>query len=150
GRQDQQGVDDQQAYPGHGHGDHHGNGHGEDGLLPEHLDAPAVSQGGVDGGEHQSVEGAQPQHYHHQQNNRQQGDLSRFHTEDITDEQTVELGKAAAVKGGDKDAQSHGGGGEHTNHRVAGHVGLTLNVGKEQGKGGGQQNGGPHGVGHTA
>ena len=53
--QHQQRIDDQQAHPGHGQGDHHGDGDGEHRLLPEHPDAPAVGQGGVDGGEHEGI-----------------------------------------------------------------------------------------------
>ena len=67
GGEDQEGVDDQQAHPGHGHRDHHGDGGGEQGLLPEDADPAAVRQGRMDRGEHQVVEGQTPQGQDQQQ-----------------------------------------------------------------------------------
>ena len=77
-REHQQGVNDQQAHPGHGYRDHHGDGGGEHRLLPEHPHPPAVRQGRVDGGQHELIEGAQPQQYHNQKDHRQQGDKIRY------------------------------------------------------------------------
>ena len=64
----QQGVDDQQAHPGHGDGHHHGDGGGKEEVFPDHPDAPAVSQGLVNGREHHLVKGSDPQHQQAQQN----------------------------------------------------------------------------------
>ena len=61
GGKDQQGVDDQQAHPSHGQSDHYSHRHGKQRILPEDIDAPAASQGRMDGGEHQFVVEKAPQ-----------------------------------------------------------------------------------------
>ena len=58
--QHQQGVDHQQAHPGHGDGHDHSDGGGKQGFLPENLDAAAVRQGRMDRGEHELIEGTDP------------------------------------------------------------------------------------------
>ena len=129
----QQGVDDQQAHPGHGDGHHHGDGGGKEEVFPDHPDAPAVSQGLVNGREHHLVKGSDPQHQQAQQNQSQQADFPGGHTENVADEKVVEFGKALAAQGAQKNAQGHGSGGEDTDGRVAGHVGFLPDQGKEQG-----------------
>ena len=58
-----------------------------------------------------------------QQNQGQQADLGRLHRQDITDKQVVELGEGPPIQSGQENAQGHGGGGKHPDHRVAGHGG---------------------------
>ena len=122
-RQHQQGVNHQQPHPSHGQGDHHGNGDGEHRLLPEHLHPTAVRQGRVYGGEHQLVEGQNPQQHHQGQNGRQQANLSRLHRQNIADEQAVEFGEGAPPQGGQEDAKRHSSGGEDTDDGIAGQMG---------------------------
>ena len=150
GGEDQQGIDDHQAHPAHGQGDHHGDGDGEQRLIAPDRDAPGGGQLGMDRGEHQPVGGEDPQHDHRQQHRRQQADFPRRHRENVADQILVELGEGAAVHGGDEDTQGHGGGGEDADDGLGGLVGAAFHVGEEQGEGHGQGHGEPGGRGRAA
>ena len=98
------------------------------------MHSTAHCQHRIGGGQGQPVDAQHPKDHHQQQDERQNGDLGWRDGQDVTDQETVELGEAVAVQGGDENAQSHCGGGKDADDRVTGHTGAALHPGKEQGK----------------
>ena len=104
----------------------------------------------MDRGQHQPVGPEDPEQHHHQQDDSQKADLQGGHGQNIADEIPIEFGEAAAVHGGDEDAQGHGGGGEHTDDGVGGLAGPLAHISEEQGEHQAQPHGGPDGEGEAA
>lgn len=75
GRENQEGIDDHQAYPGNGQGHDDRDNHGEDGLTSSDIDAPGGCQLGMGRQQHQPVAGQAPENEDAQQHQGQDPDL---------------------------------------------------------------------------
>lgn len=147
---DQKRIDDHQADPAHGQGDHNGDGNGEEHLIAPNRNAPGGCQLGMHRGQNQPVGGKDPQNGNKDQNNGKKANLTGGDGENVANEIFVEFGKAAAVHGGNEDTKGHSGGGKDADDRLRGVAALAADVGEQKGKGHSQDNGPDNGQGRAA
>lgn len=146
GGQHEEGVDDEDAHPLDADGDDDGEERGEGALVEEGGDAPAPSEGGIDGEHQEPVVEEAPGEEHEYEDRQQAHEISRRDGEDIADEIGGVFVEAPPSRH-EHEAEGDGGGGEDADDRIGRRPALVLYPGDEEGKGDGKDEEGQEGRG---